>query len=159
MAQTLATSPASAISSLLVMTYNTAGDGSVRVEGWPLLGWQYDEANPINPKPITIGNPLVAPPNTGAVKSPQWAYIVTDDAVFVPDGWRGTIAEFFTWLATNNGASRRVTANLTFPALLNIWNIWAHANPQWSEVWCSSCLRSSSPALAVLDGARANDCR
>ena len=30
---------------------------------------------------------------------PQWAHI-HDDSVYVPDMWRGTVMDFFTWLAT-----------------------------------------------------------
>ena len=125
----LAVSPES-LGGLLVMTYDATGLATVHVDGWPLLGWNMDATNPINPQPVTIGNPLAGtPPNTGAIKSPEWAYVVSEDAVYVPDTWRGTLAEFFTWLATNNGANRKVSTWFTFPRVANAWNIWARENP------------------------------
>jgi hypothetical protein len=125
----LSTTPSTNIAGLLVMTYDATGLASVLIEGWPLLGWQIDDQNPINPKPFTLGNPLATPPpNTGTIKSPQWAYISSVDAVYTPDGWRGTITEFFNWLATNNGATRVLSADLTFPEIVNAWNIWARQN-------------------------------
>lgn len=123
--------PSTNVAGLLVITYDAAGTEWAHVEGWPLIGWQIDDQNPINPKPITIGNPLVAPPNTGAIKSPQWAYIASDDAVYVPDGWRGTFSQFLTWLASNAGADRLLTADVTFPVLVNAWNAWKRQNPNW----------------------------
>jgi hypothetical protein len=114
---------------LFVMTYDATGLASVHIDGWPLIAWNVDPANPFNPAPITLGNPLKPPPTTGAIISPAWAYGISEEAVFIPDIWRGTMTEFFMWLATNHGANRKVSAWLTFPALLNVWNRWARENP------------------------------
>jgi hypothetical protein len=117
---------------LLVMRYDAAGIQTVDVFAWPIIGWVYDVNAPANPKPITIGDPLGSnpPPSTGAVKSPQWALAITDDAVYVPnEDWRGTAAQFFTWLATNNGANRTVTGHFTIPILANAYTQWARTWP------------------------------
>ena len=114
---------------LLVMSYPGDGLTQVVVKSWPLLGWTMDEMNPINSKPITIGDPLsTAPPATGAIKSPAWAYCISEEAVFLPDDWRGSLGEFFMFLATNNGAYRTIKADLTHARLLNYWQTWAREN-------------------------------
>lgn len=120
------------LASVLVMTYDPTGTQWVRVSSWPIIAWTYDLSNPVNPKPMTIGNPIKTPPSTGAIASPAWAYCLGPDAVFVSDEfdeWRGTLAEFFDWIATNNGASRKVDAWFTWPALLNVWNKWSYGKP------------------------------
>lgn len=128
----VSSTPASGVAGLLIMTYDATGLESVHVEGWPLIGWQLDDQNPRNPRPITIGDPLAAiPPATGAIESPQWVHITSDNAVYDPDGWRGTFHELLTWLATNNGATRLVTADVTFPVLVNDWNAWKREHPAW----------------------------
>jgi hypothetical protein len=51
------------------------------------------------------------------------------DAVYVPDLWRGTIPDFFTWLATNNGAQRKVRANFKDSRLQYALQLWSTQNP------------------------------
>lgn len=114
---------------LLVMTYDPTGLLNVKVQAWPLLGWNIDAANPIDSSPITIGNPLKTPPNTGTVDSPAWALIITENAVFVPDIWSGTLTDFFTWLATNHGANRYLSCAPGYPRIVNVWNQWSRDNP------------------------------
>jgi hypothetical protein len=111
------------------MTYDATGLATVLIEAWPLLAWNIDPANLIAPVPITIGNPIKTPPNTGAIVSPSWVYCIDQYAVYVADTWRGTLDEFFTWLVTNNGATRKASALLTFPELVNVWNLWVRENP------------------------------
>jgi hypothetical protein len=120
------------IGGLLVMRYDATGTKSIDVFGWPLIGWVYDVNAPANPTPVTIGNPLAAVtlPPTDPIKSPQWALALSDDAVYVPnEDWRGTLAEFCTWLATNNGAQRTVTCHFTVPLMANAYTQWARTWP------------------------------
>jgi hypothetical protein len=113
-----------------------------------LLGWYVDHEPPWSPPPAPAGDPrvpTVAPgeppvpaiighllalaPSTPPILSPQWAqYIVPN--VFVPDLWRGTTQEFFTWLATNNGANRLIGSCLLVDnSLQQAYSQWAHDNP------------------------------
>jgi hypothetical protein len=39
------------------------------------------------------------------------------------------IGQLLTWLATNNGAHRKIIAQFTVPPLSNAYNVWARANP------------------------------
>lgn len=115
---------------ILVLSYDPTGLTTVRVEGWPLVGWAIDETNPSNPVPVTIGNPLaVAPPSTGTIISPRWALSRNDDAVYVADIWRGKLYDFFTWLCKNNGANRKASAWLAVPSSYNVWQQWVRDHP------------------------------
>jgi hypothetical protein len=50
--------------------------------------------------------------------------------VLVPDLWRGNVADFLTWLATNNGATRPLGKRLGVSlGLFNGFDAWASANP------------------------------
>jgi len=56
-------------------------------------------------------------------------------AVILPDGSRhSTAADFFTWLATNNGANRELRAEFASASLRNHFDNWS---------------RSHQPALAA----------
>jgi hypothetical protein len=117
---------------LLVMRYDAAGTKTVDVFNWPLIGWVFDPTAPANPKPVTIGDPLGTnpAPSTGTIKSPQWALAITNNAVYVPnEDWRGTLGEFCTWLALNNGAQRTVACYFTMPMLANAYAQWARDYP------------------------------
>jgi hypothetical protein len=127
--------PDSGLGGLIVVSYDVTGLATVHIEGWPLVGWDIDPTNPVNPVPITIGNPLVAPPNTGSIISPGWAHYLDDWSVYVPtppSGWRGSLAQFCTWLATNSGANRLVTGWFTQPNMANAFTRWARENPEFA---------------------------
>ena len=78
--------------------------------------------------PMIIGTLPGAGPATDPVMSPAWAQY-TEGTVFVPDMWRGSVAEFFTLVATNNDAQRKVYAKFYTPNLAMLWNQWAMGNP------------------------------
>lgn len=111
-----------------------------------LLGWYVDHEPPWTPPtapiaqtpvvapgeppvPAIIGHLIALPPPTLPVLSPQWTQYVAPN-VFVPDLWRGTTQQFFTWLATNNGARRPLGSFLLVDASLQMeFSKWAHENP------------------------------
>jgi hypothetical protein len=132
----LATNPASVMGELggglITFVYDATGLANVTACAWPLVGWVYDLAAPTNPSPIVMGNPIKTPPATGAILSPPWAHVVNEFACYVPDtgngGWRGTFAQLMTWLATNNGAHRKIIGQFTVPPLMNAWTLWSRDN-------------------------------
>jgi hypothetical protein len=68
------------------------------------------------------------PPVTAPVLSPQWVH-VHPDMILVPNIWRGSYQEFFTWLATNNGAARKLYAEFVHPTLIAEWQTWSRLWP------------------------------
>jgi hypothetical protein len=116
---------------LITLTYDATGLATVTVCAWPLIGWITDQANPINSVPVVMGNPLTTPPATGAVLSPQWAQAIDENSIYVPTPtpWRGMLGQFLTWIATNNGAHRKIIGQFTVPPLSNAYNAWARSNP------------------------------
>jgi hypothetical protein len=115
---------------LITLTYDVTGLANVTACAWPLIGWAFDPANAINPIPIVMGNPLLTPPATGAILSPPWAHVIDENAIYVPTpiSWRGTLGQLLTWLATNNGAHRKIIGQFTVPPLSNAYQTWARAN-------------------------------
>jgi hypothetical protein len=119
---------------LITMVYDPTGLATVTVCAWPIIGWTFDVSNPINPAPIVMGNPVAVPPATGAILSPPWAHVVNEFAIYIPassstvGGWRGTLGQLLTWLATNNNAKRKIIGQFTVPPLSNAYNDWARAN-------------------------------
>jgi hypothetical protein len=102
--------------------YDSAGSPVVDLFDNPVLGWRVDEADgPASP--VTVGT--LPPKSTGAT-SPQWAHAMAD-GVFVPDVWRGSIMEFFTWLALDG--ERKVRGNFRDTRLKYALTTWAMQNP------------------------------
>jgi hypothetical protein len=62
---------------------------------------------PDEPAPVIIGALPTPAPDTGPVSAPQGGALAA---------WRGSFAEFLDWLATNNGASRRLESRLGISA-------------------------------------------
>lgn len=119
---------------LISVEYPADGISWARLYDNPILGWTVDETGATPPKPIIIGTLPLVPADTGEVLSPQWANYV-DPAVFVPDLWRGSLADFFTWLATNNGVRRPLQARFGVShTLYNDFRAWAQDNPDLSFV-------------------------
>jgi hypothetical protein len=116
---------------LLSMNYDPTGLAFVDLFDNPIIGWVIDETGAVEPLPAIIGALPPAAPDTAPIVSPQWAHLQA--AVFVPDVWRGTLDEFFAWLATNNGATRLVRGNFVDGKLSNTWRAWAAAHP--AQVW------------------------
>ena len=74
-----------------------------------VFGWGVDIADLTHPEPIILGSMGIVPPDTSPIITPYWAWCrAKNDVVVVPDLWRGNAVEFFIWLATNNGAKRKV---------------------------------------------------
>ena len=110
-------------------------EGAAKGLGWVILydnrvlGWIVDTTTGGKlPIPVIIGSMPPAAPDTGDVKSPLWG--VRDEAVLkIPDMWRGSIPEFFTWIATNNGATRKLYADFSDAGLAADFNNWRIGNP------------------------------
>lgn len=80
------------------------------------------------PTPVIIGGMVPAPPDTAPVISPQWASL-RGSTVIVPNLWRGTLNEFFTWLATNNDAHKLLRGDFSTPDVSNAFALWSQQNP------------------------------
>jgi hypothetical protein len=89
-----------------------------------ILGWT--DTQPV--VPVIIGSLPAAAPATDPILSPLWGQYV-GGMVFVPDMWRGPVAAFFTAVASNNGATRKVYANFFTPELASAFQQWARTNP------------------------------
>ena len=125
---------------LLRLDYDATGRASVTILGGPVVSWLVDPTTPTAaPIPIGLAPPPTPPPNTGAIQSPPWALsygaLISQHGHLVAvvatpdDSFIGTLPDFFTWLATNNGATRKLSARLGLPTMVNIWNLWARDNP------------------------------
>jgi len=94
-----------------------------------LQGWVVDEAAAKLDKPLIIGSLTTAATTGAPIISPQWVSWLAP-SIIVPDLWRGSFAEFLTWLATNNGAHRPLEGRFRLATdLYNGWTAWAQANP------------------------------
>jgi hypothetical protein len=112
-----------------IVSCNYVGADAVDLFDNPTLGWLVDETSGEPPTPVITGTlPPPAPSDAGAFLSPQWAHL-TDSGIFVPDAWRGPVYDFFTWIATNNGAKRRVRGNFSDTRLIYALTSWAQQNP------------------------------
>lgn len=97
-----------------------------------VVAWLIDTDGASAPQPQIIG---ALPPavDTAPILSPQWARL-RGSAILVPDLWRGDdFADFFDWLASNNGANRQLKGNFLDAGPLNAFNDWANDNP--TMVW------------------------
>lgn len=94
-----------------------------------VLGWIVDTTTGGKlPIPSIIGSMPPKAGDTGDVKSPLWA--VRDEQIMkIPDMWRGSVAEFFTFLATNNGATRKLFADFSDVGLRHEFDAWSAGNP------------------------------
>lgn len=104
--------------------YGEPGKTWVILHDNPILGWS--DTAPVTP--VIIGSMPADAPATDPILSPTWAQYV-NGMLFVPDMWRGGPAEFFTLVAGNNGATRKVYANFYTPALASAFNQWAQTHP------------------------------
>ena len=127
------TSMSAGPTALLKLTYAGAQPtAGVTVVMTPLVGWAFDNQTPSLPvTPVAMSGLPPAPPATGPVVSPQWAVTYPGgNFVFAQgDAFVGIFRDFLTWLATNNGARRRLTVDITGPGLLDEWHDWARFNP------------------------------
>jgi hypothetical protein len=116
-----------------IITLNYDGSGLGWVDLWDnaIIAWVID-ANDVSvgPSPRILGTFPPAPPDTSPVLTPSWVAITRAGNVFVPDTWRGTFYDFLTWLATNNGAQRKVIGNgLRRSRVAESYRTWATNHP------------------------------
>jgi hypothetical protein len=110
---------------LISVEYDPTGLEWCRLYDNRLISWIVDETGLSLPRPVVIGTLPGETANTSPTISPQWAVCEGERAVFVPDLWRGSIADFFTWLATNGGASRKLEKRFgVSTALCNGFDTW-----------------------------------
>jgi hypothetical protein len=102
----------------------TLSDNSVKA-------WLVDPAGVVPPIPQILGGmPADAPPDTAPVLSPRWVEVVHPyHVILVPNIRRSSYGDFFTWLATNNGASRQLYVNFAHPDLDGAFQLWAGRFP------------------------------
>jgi hypothetical protein len=110
---------------IVSMNYYFDDDGQSFVDLFdnPVLGWVVDEADADSSHPVVTGT--LPPPYP---ECPQWAHIHAD-SLYVPDMWRGTVLDFFTWLATAGGANRKLRGNFRHPSLQSAMNNWSQNYP------------------------------
>jgi hypothetical protein len=114
-----------------------------RIVDHAVLGWTVDMADPGNVLP-RINDRLPAPaPDTSPIISPRWAYLETRGStvagvienpwVCLPGplttAWRGSMTEFLDFLATNNGAVRKLESKLALSrAAYNTFLEWSRSH-------------------------------
>jgi hypothetical protein len=124
---------------ILSVEYAANGLDWARIYDNYCVGWLVDEnlAVPYKPDttgrhapfPLIIGTLPVPAPDTAPIISPQWGKYVRGE-VFIPDLWRGSLSEFLTGLATNNGARRLLGSRLAAaPEVAKAFHDWGRANP------------------------------
>ena len=110
---------------VITIRYDPTGLAWAHVTEHPVVLWNIEETGAV---PIIVVGLSPRAPDTGSVESPQWAELMPSNMVLVPGGWRGDLSDFLGWIATNGGASRRITADFTGPQTVNTWRAWASAN-------------------------------
>lgn len=145
------TSPPGVI--LLSVEYDPTGLVWCRLYDNEVLGWLVDETTasaPVlwagsfdgpsptkpavtgqhQPLPIIIGSLAEKAPDTPPILSPQWCLFREPSSVFVPDLARVELDDFFTKLATNNGATRKLQRRFALSNTLHVrFGAWASVNP------------------------------
>ena len=113
---------------LVSCVYDPTGLAWVMLFDNTVLAWIVDEAGPTPARPVILGSLAPPAPDTTPIFSPQWA---ARDAweFLVPDIARGAPGDFFTFLATNNGARRPIFANFSDSGLISDFNAWGRAHP------------------------------
>jgi hypothetical protein len=100
----------------------------------PVQAWIIDETGATPAKPIILGELPPAAGDTGDIESPQWAQFV-GNAVYIPDKLRTSVAGLFTYLATNNGAHRKLWPEFMDPTLNGFYNQWREGNPDLANAY------------------------
>jgi hypothetical protein len=86
-----------------------------------VLGWVVDSAEPQGAEPI----PRIIGALPPAAEGPQWASVMANGTVFVPDLYRGSATDFFSWLAALGDGYRLNGDGLTVGFLATAWRGWA----------------------------------
>jgi hypothetical protein len=122
--------PADSGTIIVSIEYSENGLDWARLYDNECIAWAVDGSSmPMPPRPSIIGTlPLLAP-DTSPILSPQWVKFI-GSAVMVPNVWRGLPVDFFEWLATNNGASRRLDARFGISGQMHDgFTAFARSNP------------------------------
>ena len=88
---------------------------------YEIIGWRVDVAGGTAPEPVVVG--LVPAAASG---KPPWAR-VRGSMVEVPDSFRGSLADFFTWLATTS--AQQLAGDFIHAATMNAFAVWSRQNP------------------------------
>jgi hypothetical protein len=110
------------------VSYDATGLANASLYDNRILGWVVDDAGVIASVPVILGTMPPAAPATAPVLSPQWAQAGAA-GVGVPNAWRGSLTDFFTWLATNHGAARKLQAFFLNADLARAFAAWRTSNP------------------------------
>jgi hypothetical protein len=127
--QSFSSVPASGYS-IISLEYDATGLAWADMWDNEVLSWVIDQSGSVGATPIIIGSLPPPAPDTDPVVSPQWIAVGEGNGrVIIPDLWRGDLNSLFTYLATNNGATRKLRGNFVRPQIDNQWRIWVSQNP------------------------------
>jgi hypothetical protein len=116
--------------SVISLEYDESG--LVWADMWDneVLSWVIDQSGAVQPQPVILGGMQAAVRATDPVASPQWVAVGDGNGnVIIPNLWRGDLNGLFTYLATNNGATRKLRGNFMRPRIDNQWRLWSNQNP------------------------------
>lgn len=113
---------------LVSMNYDPTGKAWVELFDNQPIGWAVDDTDLSHPLPVIIGSLPPAAPDTAPIASPQWA-VYGGGVVAVADVVRLPPREFFTWLATNGGATRLVRSSMVSADLNQAFHQWNGGAP------------------------------
>jgi hypothetical protein len=117
---------------VVAVEYDATGVAWAKLTSYQALAWCVDNSlMPMPPMPQILDTLPPLPPDTSPIVSPQWAkYLDGNAAIQVQNQWTGPLYEFFTWLATNNGATRQLAGQFSHSAsLMNGFSDWARGHP------------------------------
>jgi len=131
---------------VIAVKYDATGLATAAMADYQVVGWRVDELragwgfDPFRnkwtwvivpqgnsqPQPEVLGEAPHTPPKTDPVVSPSWVR-VGGTAVASPE-YRGLLADFFTFLATNNDAHRLLSGSFLHSNIQNAWVQWKQHN-------------------------------
>ena len=123
-------------SAIITFEYDPTGLAWCIMRDNPCVGWGVDpealtpqapnKPEPVAAIPIIAGEMPEAPPDTAPVLSPSWAqFVPAINGVFVPDTRsRGSLVDMFEFVASNNGADRKLWAEFASPQIAAEYSNW-----------------------------------
>jgi hypothetical protein len=117
---------------ILIMRYDPTGLAWCELDEAAAVSWVVDAAAPTTtqPVPVIIGPWPTPPPNTAPVVSPAW--IAREFAIrFVEPSTatRGDLPTLLTFIATNNGAQRKLWCKFEDWGMATAFQAWATSHP------------------------------
>lgn len=132
----------------IVLTFLYGADSVVDMYDNHVLGWYFNDTSstddPSAPWPCIVsplqppGTMTYKPPGSGGgeggsggmdILSPVWVAIFREKAVAAHGVWTGSPVSVFDFIATNNGAQRKLRGNFVFPLVVTAWAQWKSRNP------------------------------